>query len=60
MPPTVFSVPNRNKNWEVEEEEEEGEGEGGEEGEEKFHLLTHATAMGVGKNTQKKQALHRS
>ena len=48
--PTVFSLPKRNKIWWCEgglEEEEGGEGE-----EEKVHLLTHATARGVGKNSQ--------
>ena len=46
-PRPLFSVPKRNKIWWCEEGEEGGEEEGGEE---KVHLLTHATARGVGKN----------
>ena len=45
--PTAFSVPKRRKkSWWCEEE-------GDREGEEKVHLLTHATARGVGKNVMK-------
>ena len=41
----ALSVPKRNKKC-----CEGGEGEEGGGGEEKFHLLTHATARGMGKN----------